>query len=102
MINVLEDVPQLVRFSSAARHDHTFLGDLKLTEGSFVVFDKGYTDYAQYHQWTQENVFFVTRQKDNAGYRQNTFRIQIGVLNRSVKKGCEKGVWNWLNIISIR
>lgn len=70
MINVLEDVPQLVRFSSAARHDHTFLRDLKLAEGSFVVFDKGYTDYTQYHQWTQENVFFVTRQKDNAAYRQ--------------------------------
>lgn len=70
MINVLEDVPHLVRFSSAARHDHTFLGDLNLAEGSFVVFDKGYTDYTQYHQWTQENVFFVTRQKDNAVYRQ--------------------------------
>lgn len=69
MINVLEDVPQLVRFSSAACHDHTFLGDLNLAEGSFVVFDKGYTDYTQYHQWTQENVFFVTRQKDNASCR---------------------------------
>jgi hypothetical protein len=66
MINVLEDVPQLVRFSSAARHDHTFLEDLKLTEGSFVVFDKGYTDYSQYQQWSQRKVFFVTRQKDNA------------------------------------
>jgi hypothetical protein len=66
MINVLEDVPHLVRFSSAARHDHTFLEDLKLTEGSFVVFDKGYTDYSQYQQWSQQKVFFVTRQKDNA------------------------------------
>lgn len=66
MINVLEDVPQLVRFSSAARHDHTFLKQLKLKEGSFVVFDKGYTDYSQYSQWTQDSVYFVTRQKDNA------------------------------------
>jgi len=70
MINVLEDVPQLVRFSSAARHDHTFLQDLKLREGSFVVFDKGYTDYTQYHQWTKHQVFFVTRQKDNAVWQQ--------------------------------
>lgn len=69
MINVLEDVPQLVRFSSAARHDHTFLEDLKLREGSFVVFDKGYTDYSQYHQWSQDKVFFVTRQKDNARWQ---------------------------------
>jgi len=69
MINVLEDVPQLVRFSSAARHDHTFLADLELREGSFVVFDKGYTDYSQYHQWSQKKIFFVTRQKDNAAYQ---------------------------------
>lgn len=68
MINVLEDVPQLVRFSSAARHDHLFLADLKLPEGSFVVFDKGYTDYRQYAQWSQESIFFVTRQKENAAW----------------------------------
>lgn len=69
MINVLEDVPQLVRFSSAARHDHTFLAKLELPEGSFVVFDKGYTDYSQYHQWSEEGVYFVTRQKENAVYQ---------------------------------
>lgn len=86
MINVLEDVPQLVRFSSAARHDHTFLRELKLAEGSFVVFDKGYTDYTQYHQWTQENVFFVTRQKDNAAYRQ----VQEYDIDQSVDPGVIK------------
>lgn len=69
MVNVLEDVPQLVRFSSAARHDHTFLEELSLPEGSFVVFDKGYTDYSQYHQWNQDTVYFVTRQKDNAAWQ---------------------------------
>lgn len=69
MINVLEDVPQLVRFSSAARHDHMFLQELSLPEGSFVVFDKGYTDYSQYHQWSQNKVNFVTRQKDNAAWQ---------------------------------
>lgn len=68
MISALEDVPQLVRFSSAARHDHTFLEALELPEGSFVVFDKGYTDYRQYHRWSQQQVSFVTRQKDNAVY----------------------------------
>jgi len=52
MVNALEDVPCLVRFSSAATHDHTFLKDLNLEEGSFVVFDKAYNDYLQYLQWT--------------------------------------------------
>jgi hypothetical protein len=69
MINAREDVPCLVRFSSAATHDHTFLKDLDLKKGSFVVFDKGYVDYQQYHNWTLEDIYFVTRQKDNAVYQ---------------------------------
>jgi len=51
------------------RHDHTFLQELDLPEGSFVVFDKGYTDYSQYQQWNQDTVYFVTRQKDNAAWQ---------------------------------
>ena len=68
MINSLEDVPCLIRFSSAATHDHIFLKDLELKKGSFVVFDKGYNDYEQYSEWTLEGIYFVTRQKDNAVY----------------------------------
>ena len=69
MINAKEDVPCLVRFSSAATHDHIFLKELNLKKGSFVVFDKGYVDYIQYHKWTIEDVYFVTRQKENAVYK---------------------------------
>lgn len=69
MINAKEDVPCLVRFSSAATHDHTFLKELNLKKGSFVVFDKGYVDYAQYYKWTLEDIYFVTRQKENAVYK---------------------------------
>lgn len=69
MINALEDVPCLIRFSSAATHDHTFLKDLNLEKGSFVVFDKAYNDYLQYLQWTENDIYFVTRQKDNAIYK---------------------------------
>ncbi len=68
MIQAEEDVPCLVPFTSAATHDHTFLKELDLKKGSFVVFDKGYLDYAQYASWTLEDVYFVTRQKDNAAY----------------------------------
>lgn len=69
MINALEDVPCLVRYSSAATHDHTFLKDLDLEKGSFVVFDKAYNDYLQYLQWTENDIYFVTRRKDNAVYK---------------------------------
>jgi hypothetical protein len=68
MINAKEDVPCLIRFTSAATHDHTFLKELNLKKGSFVVFDKGYVDYIQYYKWTLEDVYFVTRQKENANY----------------------------------
>lgn len=68
MINALEDVPCLVKFSSAATHDHTFLKELGLKKGSYVVFDKGYVDYEQYQQWDIDGIYFVTRQKDNARY----------------------------------
>ena len=69
MINAMEDVPCLIRFSNAATHDHTFLKGLRLEKGSFVVFDKAYTDYRQYLQWTLDDIYFVTRQKDNAVYK---------------------------------
>lgn len=69
MINAMEDVPCLMRFSSAATHDHTFLKELNLEQHSFVVFDKAYTDYIQYLQWTLDDIYFVTRQKDNAVYK---------------------------------
>ena len=68
MINALEDVPCLIRFTSAATHDHTFLKELDLKKGSFVVFDKAYNDYGQYLQWTEDDIYFVTRQKSNAVY----------------------------------
>ena len=66
MINASEDVPALIRFTSAATHDHVFLKNLELKRGSIVVFDKGYNDYSQYLQWNLDGVYFVTRQKDNA------------------------------------
>jgi hypothetical protein len=69
MINAMQDVPCLVRYSSAATHDHTFLKELDLKKGSFVVFDKAYTDYQQYLNWTDNDIYFVTRQKGNASYK---------------------------------
>lgn len=68
MINAMEDVPCLIKFSDAATHDHTFLKELDLKKGSYVVFDKGYVDYQQYGQWTLDGIYFVTRQKNNARY----------------------------------
>ncbi len=39
---------------------------LKLPKGSFVVFDRGFTDYGWYSTLMKDDIFFVTRLKSNA------------------------------------
>jgi len=34
--------------------------------GSIVAIDRGYTDYGMFSRWTDDGVYFVTRQKGNA------------------------------------
>lgn len=41
---------------------------LRFDPGTIVVDDRGYNDYHLFAKWTTEDVFFVTRMKDNATY----------------------------------
>lgn len=69
IIKASENVPCLIRYSEAARHDHMFLKEvLNLAEGSIITFDKGYVDYAQYQVFSENSIWYVTRLKDNAIY----------------------------------
>lgn len=69
IIKASENVPFLIRYSAAVRHDHTFLNEIHtLPKGSIITFDKGYVDYAQYEAFTQGSIWYVTRLKDNAAY----------------------------------
>ena len=69
IIKASENVPCLIRYSEAARHDHMFLSDaMNLPSGSILTFDKGYVDYAQYEAFTRKSIWYVTRLKDNALY----------------------------------
>ncbi|GAC1496725.1 MAG: IS4 family transposase [Flavisolibacter sp.] len=70
MLNAYEQIPQLIHFSDAATHDHTFLSKIKLQPHQIALFDKAYVDYRQYAKWIDKNIFFVTRLKDNAVYEQ--------------------------------
>jgi hypothetical protein len=70
MLNAYEEVPQLIHFTDAATHDHTFLSKLTLKPHQIALFDKGYVDYKQYAKWSKEKIFFVTRLKDNSVYEQ--------------------------------
>lgn len=77
IIKADENVPCLIRYSEAARHDHMFLQDaMNLPSGSIITFDKGYVDYAQYEAFTEKSIWYVTRLKDNALYKaRNEFDI---------------------------
>lgn len=70
VLNAYEEVPQLIDFTDAATHDHTFLSKLNLQPHQIALFDRGYVDYKQYAKWTNAQTFFVTRVKDNAVYEQ--------------------------------
>jgi hypothetical protein len=69
IIKASENVPCLIRYSEAARHDHMFLKEVhSLAPGSIITFDKGYVDYAQYEAFSKGSIWYVTRLKDNALY----------------------------------
>ncbi len=70
IIKASENVPCLIRYSEAVRHDHMFLNEaMNLASGSIITFDKGYVDYAQYEAFTNKTIWYVTRLKDNAIYQ---------------------------------
>lgn len=62
IIKASENVPCLIRYSAAVRHDHTFLKEIHtLPKGLIITFDKGYVDDAQYAAFSQGSIWYVTR-----------------------------------------
>jgi hypothetical protein len=61
-------MPTMVRYSAAADNDLKITPFVSLPPGSFVTFDRGYTSYRWYAQLTLNQVFFITRQREDAGY----------------------------------
>jgi len=68
IIDSQDNMPCFISYTEAAKHDHVLLKDVSLPENSFICFDKGYVDYAQYEVFTDKNIWYVTRLKDNALY----------------------------------
>jgi hypothetical protein len=68
LIDAHSESAKFVKISEAKLHDKNFLKHLFLPAGSMIVFDKAYNHYLQFASWTQENVNFVCRLKDNALY----------------------------------
>ena len=70
IIKADENVPFLIRYSEAIKHDHNFLNEVhKIPKGSIITFDRGYVDYAKYQDFTKASIWYVTRLKENAVYQ---------------------------------
>jgi hypothetical protein len=66
LTDVHADTAKFARISEAKMHDKKFLSKLSLPVGSMVAMDRAYNFYRQFARWTEEGVYFVTRQKKNA------------------------------------
>ena len=64
-----ENIPYLVRYTSAATHDHVLLKEVDLPQGSFITFDMGYVNYKVYQHFTLNQITYVTKMKSNASYQ---------------------------------
>jgi hypothetical protein len=68
LTDIHADVAVFARISEAKQHDKKFLKYLNLPKDSMIVFDKAYNHYWQFAKWTEEEINFVCRLKDNAVY----------------------------------
>ena len=69
LIDAVQSVGKFMKITAAKMHDKNFLRDIQVPEFSMLVFDKAYNYYQQFSDWTAKNIYFVTRQKNNAVYQ---------------------------------
>lgn len=75
-------LPSYVLITEAKKSDVRIAQSLDLNAGSIVAIDRGYNDYALFGKWTDGEVFFVTRLKDNAAYE--VVESAMGPLPRNI------------------
>lgn len=66
LIDAVQSVAKFVRITAAKVHDKNFLTQITVPAHSMLVFDRAYNYYKQFAKWTDEKIYFVTRQKKNA------------------------------------
>ena len=74
-------VPEYLFITNAEEHENNTLGKMNLKKDDIVTFDRGYNNYAQFFEFCNNGIYFVTRLKDNADYkivkRRNTYTKRI-------------------------
>jgi Transposase DDE domain/Domain of unknown function (DUF4372) len=61
-------LPCFAVVSEGKQHEVRVARQLHFAPGTILAIDRGYTDYLWFARLTEENVYFVTRLKDNADY----------------------------------
>lgn len=61
-------LPVFAQITRGDVHEVNVAQKLHFPAGSIVVVDRGFTDYSLFCRWSEERVYFVTRQKANAVY----------------------------------
>lgn len=68
LLDANKDVPRLIYLTHGSRNDRIFMNKVTLNKGDILVFDKGYNNFAQWQQWTDTGITWVTRLMDNQVY----------------------------------
>ncbi|PSL40531.1 IS4 transposase [Chitinophaga niastensis] len=88
MMDAFSGVTEFVRLTEAREHDQKFLHHLKLPANSWLVFDKAYTTYHRFAKWSEQQIWFVTRERDNALF--HVTKVLIDRTRRHNRKGVLK------------
>jgi len=62
-------LPSFALITEGKTHDVKVAHNLSFEPGTVVVDDRGYNDYRLFAMWTEDEVYFVTRMKENALYK---------------------------------
>lgn len=90
LLNPKEALPVYTSITAANVNDIDMGRQLPIEARATYVFDKGYCDYNWWYQIDQQNAFFVTRFKSNAGIQMKTAKplteadLESGVLGDSL------------------
>lgn len=61
-------LPSFALITDGKTHEIKVARTLKLPVGSIVAIDRGYNDYRLFGQWTQAEIWFVTKMKSHTSY----------------------------------
>lgn len=69
MLNPKHGIPDVVYLTPAKENDRVFLPKIVAEKGSILVFDRGYFNYKQWQNWTDQGVSWVTRMRNDSVYQ---------------------------------